>query len=101
MDWGTAAGKLVDTAGLRRRANVVERLEAGDRHRPRAALRPGGVPVLDATQPMESRTGRSRGCRRGRALVIAISKWDLRDRQPAMQRFRDRLNLAAAGEGSN
>ncbi|WP_374444607.1 ribosome biogenesis GTPase Der [Stella sp.] len=91
--------KLVDTAGLRRRANVVERLEKLATDDTDRALRFAQVVVLvlDATQPMEKQdlTIARRVVDEGRAMVIAISKWDLiEDRQAALQRFRDRLETS-------
>jgi GTP-binding protein len=101
MDWEYRGRrfKLVDTAGLRRRANVVERLEKLATDDTDRALRFAQVVVLvlDATQPMEKQdlTIARRVIDEGRALVIAISKWDLiEDRQPALQRFRDRLETS-------
>ncbi|WP_108659736.1 ribosome biogenesis GTPase Der [Acuticoccus kandeliae] len=73
--------KLVDTAGLRRRAKVVaplERLSTADTIR---ALKyaEAVVVVLDATQPFEKQdlTILDLVVREGRAVVIALNKWDL------------------------
>ena len=91
--------RLVDTAGLRRRANVVERLEKLATDDSDRAIRFAQVVVLvlDATQPMEKQdlTIARRVIDEGRAMVIAVSKWDLvEDRQAALQRFRDRLETS-------
>lgn len=91
--------RLVDTAGLRRRANVVERLEKLATDDSDRAIRFAQmvVLVLDATQPMEKQdlTIARRVIDEGRAMVIAVSKWDLvEDRQAALQRFRDRLETS-------
>ena len=80
----TGAGrvfKLVDTAGLRRRARVastLERLSTGDTIR---ALKyaEAVVVVLDATQPFERQdlSILDLVVREGRAVVVALNKWDL------------------------
>lgn len=73
--------KIFDTAGLRRRANVQDKLEklaAADALR---AVRFAEVVVLllDATIPFEKQdlTIADLVEREGRALVIALNKWDL------------------------
>ncbi|MCF3935731.1 ribosome biogenesis GTPase Der [Acuticoccus sp. M5D2P5] len=73
--------KLVDTAGLRRRAKVVaplERLSTADTIR---ALKyaEAVIVVLDATQPFERQdlSILDLVAREGRAIVIALNKWDL------------------------
>ena len=78
---GTQGFRLVDTAGLRRRAKVVEaleRLSTGDTIR---ALKyaEAVVVVLDATQPFERQdlSILDLVVREGRAAVIAFNKWDL------------------------
>ena len=79
--WGEREIKIFDTAGLRRRARVVEKLEklaAADTLR---AVRFAEVVVvlLDATIPFEKQdlTIADLVSREGRALVIALNKWDL------------------------
>jgi GTP-binding protein len=73
--------RLVDTAGLRRRARVtqtLERLSTGDTIR---ALKfaEAAVVVIDATQPFEKQDLAILDLvvREGRAPVIAFNKWDL------------------------
>jgi GTPase len=79
--WRDRRLKLFDTAGLRRRARVVEKLEklaAADALR---AVRFAEVVVLllDATVPFEKQdlTLADLVEREGRALVIGLNKWDL------------------------
>lgn len=79
--WGGRDLKVFDTAGLRRRARVVEKLEklaAADALR---AVRFAEVVVvlLDATIPFEKQdlTIADLAAREGRAVVIALNKWDL------------------------
>ena len=93
--------RLVDTAGLRRKARVtdkVEKLSAADTAR---AIDFAHVVVLllDATagsagEVMEKQdlTIARRVVEEGRALVIGLNKWDAcEDRQATMQALRDRL----------
>lgn len=88
--------RLVDTAGLRRRAKVedrVERLSAADtRHAIDFAQ--VVVLVLDAGQGMEKQdlTIARQVVDEGRALVIALNKWDaVDDRALALKAVQDRL----------
>ena len=91
--------RLVDTAGLRRRARVVEKLEklsTGDTLR---SIRFAQVVVLvlDSTDMLEKQdlTIARMVLDEGRALVIAANKWDLvEDKTAAMERLRDRLELS-------
>src|SRR6202000_2289516 len=86
--------KLYDTAGLRRRARVVEKLEklaAADALR---AVRFAEVVVLllDATIPFEKQdlTLADIVEREGRALVIGLNKWDLiEDKSQAAKTLRE------------
>jgi GTP-binding protein len=88
--------RLFDTAGLRRRARVSEKLEklsVGDSLR---AIRFAQVVVLliEVEQPMEKQDLAIARLvvDEGRALVIAVNKWDAcRDRNAAMGKIRDRL----------
>jgi GTP-binding protein len=88
--------RLFDTAGLRRRARVsrkLEKLSVGDSLR---AIRFAEVVVLliEAEQPMEKQDLAIARLvvDEGRALVIAVNKWDAcPDREAAMSQVRDRL----------
>jgi len=98
IDWEyqSKALRLVDTAGLRRRARVdhkLEKLSAGDTTR---AIRFAQVVllVLDSEAMLERQdlTIARRVIDEGRALVIAVNKWDIVGNQAnATQRLRDRL----------
>ncbi len=91
--------RLIDTAGLRRRARVVAKLEtlaAGDAQR---SIRFAHVVVLvlDATDMLEKQdlTIARQVLEEGRALVIAANKWDLvPDKPAALARLRDRLDIS-------
>jgi GTP-binding protein len=101
IDWeyqGKAL-RLVDTAGLRRRARVdhkLEKLSAGDTTR---AIRFAQVVVLvldsEAMLERQDLTIARRVIEEGRALVIAANKWDIVGNQAnATQRLRDRLETS-------
>lgn len=88
--------RLVDTAGLRRKSKVsdaVEKLSALDTLRA-VDLAEVVVLVLDADAVLDKQdlTIASRVIEEGRALVIAVNKWDIAtDRQESLDRLRDRL----------
>ncbi len=73
--------RLVDTAGLRRRARVTEALERASTGDTIRAMKyaEAAIVVLDATQPFEKQdlTILDLIVREGRAVVIAFNKWDL------------------------
>jgi GTPase len=81
--WRGRRLKLFDTAGLRRRARVVEKLEKLAVADALRAVRFAEVVVLllDATIPFEKQdlTLADLVEREGRALVIGLNKWDLID----------------------
>jgi GTP-binding protein len=101
VDWeyGGRSIKLVDTAGLRRRARVenkLEKLSVADTNR---AIRFAHVVILvldgDAMLERQDLTIGRRVIEEGRALVIASNKWDAVDNQAeARQRLRDRLETS-------
>jgi GTP-binding protein len=88
--------RLHDTAGLRRRAKVMaklERLAAADAVN---AIKFAEVVVLllDATSALERQdlTIAERATEEGRALVVAVNKWDMIDApQKRLAHIRDRL----------
>jgi GTP-binding protein len=91
--------KLHDTAGLRRRARVSEKLEKLSTMDTLRAIRFANVVilVLDATDLMEKQdlTIARMVLDEGRALVVAANKWDLvEDKPAALQRLRDRLEFS-------
>ncbi len=90
---------LVDTAGLRRRARVSEKLEKLSSMDTQRSIRFAQVVVLllDATDMLERQdlTIARHTIEEGRALVIAANKWDLvEDREDALRRLRDRLQTS-------
>ena len=95
-DYRGQAIELVDTAGLRRRARVeakLEKLSAGDTRR---SLEFAEVVVLlveaEAAMEKQDLTIARQVLDEGRALVIAVNKWDLcADKQDTLKALRDRL----------
>ena len=94
FEWRGRAFKLFDTAGLRKRARVEDKLEklaAADAVR---SVRFAELVVLlvDATIPFEKQdlSIADLAAKEGRALVIALSKWDLiEDRSARLSRLRE------------
>ena len=82
-EWRGRRLKLFDTAGLRRRARIVEKMEKLAVADALRAVRFAEVVVLllDATIPFEKQdlTLADLVEREGRALVIGLNKWDLID----------------------
>jgi len=98
-DYDGNAIRLVDTAGLRRRANVTERLERLSVTETERAIRLAElvVLVLDATVMLERQDlAIARNVvEEGRALVIAANKWDLvDDPDDALRMLRDRIETS-------
>jgi len=73
--------RLIDTAGLRRRAKVTEKLERMAAGESLSAVQYAQVVILviDATQPLEKQDLHiaSQVIEEGRCLVLALNKWDL------------------------
>jgi len=97
--WRGRAVRLIDTAGLRRRPKVEEKLEKLSVADALRAIRFAEVVVLviDATQGIEKQdlTIAEMVEEEGRALVLAVNKWDLvADKQAASRRLKDRLQAS-------
>ena len=98
VDWawkGTPI-RLVDTAGLRRRARVVEKLERLSGADTDRAVRYAHVVVLvlDANDMLEKQdlTIARHVIEEGRALVIAANKWDaIEDKNEALKKLKERV----------
>jgi GTP-binding protein len=96
---GGRAIRLVDTAGLRRRAKVTEELERLSTSNSLDAIRLANVVVLvmDSLAILDKQdlTIARMVVEEGRALVIAINKWDLvSDQAAAGRRLKDRLETS-------
>ena len=86
--WNDRPVRLVDTAGLRKRAKVedkLERLSVADTKRT-IDFAEVVVLLLDATRGLESQDLRiaSQVIEEGRALIIALNKWDVADHASAL-----------------
>jgi GTP-binding protein len=96
LEWHGRKVRLFDTAGLRRKAKIsetAEKLSASDAIR---AIRFAEVVVLliDAERPLEHQdlTIGDLVTEEGRALVLAINKWDLvEDKQKMLKQLREAL----------
>ncbi|MBP2314987.1 ribosome biogenesis GTPase Der [Azospirillum soli] len=100
-EWRGRKFKLVDTAGMRKRARVeakVEKLAVADALR---VIRLANVVVLvvDASQILDKQdlTIARMVVEEGRALVLAVNKWDaVEDRAMALRQVEDKLQAALA-----
>ncbi|WP_340150074.1 ribosome biogenesis GTPase Der [uncultured Sneathiella sp.] len=91
--------KLVDTAGLRKKARVQKKLEKLSVADSLRVIRMAEVVVLmiDAEETFEKQdlTIAAHVIEEGRALVIAVNKWDkVKDRQGTLKLIRDRLSIS-------
>jgi len=94
FQWQGRAIRIVDTAGLRRKSRITDRAEKLSASDTVRALRFAEVVVImiDAERPFEHQdlTIASMVADEGRALVIAINKWDLVvDKQSQLKVLRD------------
>ncbi|MCZ0734029.1 ribosome biogenesis GTPase Der [Phreatobacter sp. AB_2022a] len=80
-DWGGRKFRLVDTAGLRKRARIEDKLEKLSVADALRAIRFAQVVVvcMDAEKPFEDQDLRiaDLAAKEGRAVVLAFTKWDL------------------------
>jgi GTPase len=87
-EWQGRPVRLIDTAGLRRRAKVEDKLERLSAADTRRAIDFAEVVVLllDATRGLEAQDLRiaSQVIEEGRALLIAVSKWDVAEGAPSL-----------------
>jgi len=87
-EWKGQAVRLVDTAGLRKRAKVEDKLERLSAADTRRAIDFSEVVVLllDATRGLEAQDLRiaNQVIEEGRGLVIAVNKWDVAEHASAL-----------------
>jgi GTP-binding protein len=93
-EWQGRSFRVHDTAGLRKRSRIEEKLEKLSVADALNAVRFAEVVVLlmDAEKPFEEQDLRIADLieREGRALVIGMNKWDLVEHQPgAIKRLRE------------
>ena len=94
LQWGGHRVRIHDTAGLRRRARITEKLEKLSVADTLGAIRFADVAIVlvDAQTPFEEQDTRIVDLveREGRAIVIGINKWDLIKPPPgALSRLRE------------
>ena len=93
LEWRNRNFRLFDTAGIRRRARVQEKLEKLSVTDALNAVRFADVVVLliDAQTSFEDQDLRLADLveREGRALVVAINKWDALKRRPSAAKLRE------------
>jgi GTPase len=86
--WEGRAVRLVDTAGLRKRAKVEDKLERLSAADTRRAIDYAEVVVLllDATRGLEAQDLRiaAQVIEEGRGLIIALNKWDVAENASAL-----------------
>jgi GTP-binding protein len=97
LTWKNNRLRLYDTAGLRRRSRIEEKLEKLSVADALNAIRFAEVVVVlvDAQTPFEEQDIRIADLveREGRAIVIAVNKWDLIEPEPgALSRLRDAVD---------
>jgi GTP-binding protein len=99
--WEGQEFRLIDTAGLRRQARIVEPIEKMATTDTLRQIRLAQIVllVLDANAVLDKQdlTIAKLVIEEGRALVIAINKWDAADNKTdSIQRLRDRLETSLA-----
>ncbi len=92
---------LVDTAGLRKKSKVTHDIETASTDDTYRAIRLAQIVVLvlDGTLSLDKQDLMiaSHVIEEGRALVIAINKWDIQDnKDESLQAFRDRIMRSLA-----
>lgn len=97
-EWKGRPVNLVDTAGLRRQSKITGSLEkmsaASTKHA--AFMAQVVILVLDADAVLDKQdlTIARQVIDEGRALVIAINKWDIAKRKETLQRLNDKLQTS-------
>ncbi len=91
IDWGGTPMRIFDTAGMRKKAKVQEKLEKLSVSDGLRAVKFAEVVVvlLDAAIPFEQQDLRIADLaeREGRAVVVAVNKWDVEDNK--QEKLRD------------
>lgn len=100
-EYGNRPVRLVDTAGLRRRARVTEKLEKASGHETLRSIRLAHVVVLmvDAAQALDKQdlTIARHVVDEGRALIVAVNKWDtVKDKRAKLKEVRETIEDSLA-----
>lgn len=96
-DWGGREFRIFDTAGLRRKSRIEDRVEKLSVNDALRAIRFAEVVIvlLEADQAFETQDLRiaSLAEREGRAVVLAVNKWDtVSDGQARLREFREKFD---------
>lgn len=96
FEWQGRPIKLFDTAGMRRRARIIDRVEKKSVVDTLEAVRFADVTalIIDAQQGLERQdlTIAHHSITEGRALILGVNKWDaVEDREATLQNIRDRI----------
>ena len=94
LDWGGTPTRIFDTAGMRKKAKVQEKLEKLSVSDGLRAVKFAEVVIvlLDAAIPFEQQDLRiaDLAAREGRAVVVAVNKWDVEeDRQGKLAALKE------------
>lgn len=94
LDWGDRPVRLFDTAGMRKKAKVQDKLEKLSVSDGLRAVKFAEVVIvlLDAAIPFEQQDLRIADLaeREGRAVVVAVNKWDIeRDKQGKLRALKE------------
>ncbi|MGD8325377.1 MAG: ribosome biogenesis GTPase Der [Sphingomonadales bacterium] len=100
-EWNGHPIRLFDTAGLRKRAKISEKLERLSAADTKRAIQYAEVVVLliDGTLGLENQDLKIAASvvEEGRALVLAVNKWDIvEDRQGLLKSIREALSISLA-----
>ena len=99
--WGKMNFVLTDTAGIRRKRSIAQKVEQFSVLRAFKALDGCDVAVLmmDATQPAVDQDAKIAGLalEKGKALILCVNKWDLVEKDPgAAERYREGIKRELA-----
>lgn len=95
LEWKGWKINLVDTAGLRKQAKVTGAIEKMSVESTLYATNMAQVVILvldaDGILDKQDLTIARKVLDEGRALVVAVNKWDIADKQEALQKLNDKL----------
>ena len=98
LEWKDWKINLVDTAGLRKQAKVTGEIEKMSVESTLYATNMAQVVILvldaDGILDKQDLTIARKVLDEGRALVIAVNKWDIADKQEALQKLNDKLETS-------
>jgi GTPase len=86
---------LVDTAGIRRKARIDDRVERFSVQRALRTVDQGDliIHVIDAIEGVTDQDAQllSYACQRGKALLLAVNKWDLGSKTGNVEEYREHV----------